>query len=118
MDGLSRTKILKETKKRYNIELHPNTLSMCELAAHDIVRKLEDQKKRRSSEAIPDLSFRAKLVTDAANAIANENGGAQQANLAIVIFAILMVIIVLYHLDWLRGMNVLETMMKTITSKP
>lgn len=87
MDTIGRAKLLREIKQRHNVDLHPTVLSMCERAARDIEIKSKVQK---NPNAPVDIKFRAGLIKDAAEAIANEKGGAR-ANMLPVAVAVLIV---------------------------
>ena len=96
MDAVGRAKLLREIKQRHNVDLHPTLLSMCERAARDIEIKSKVQKNPN----VPvDVEFRAKLIKDAAEAIANQRGGAQANMLPVAIAIMILAVIITVYLQ-------------------
>src|SRR4051812_13368400 len=116
MDPSERNKIILDVKKRHNIELHPTTFSLCELAAKDIIQTAEVRKKQANPES--DAKFRAKLISDAASHIANENGATKAGILpaAIIIIIIAAIIFVLIRQHGVEGQGGWTDFVKSFTS--
>jgi hypothetical protein len=103
LNTADRTKITSFVKVKYNTDLQPSTLILCERAASTILKDFEFRKKnvfeKNNKGSLKHfLEFHASHVEKAAKAIAN-NSGSTKANMLGIIFIVILVALVIIYLQ-------------------
>ena len=121
MDRAAKAGIIEGVRKRHGVVLDAATFTLCENAANDIVASIRHRRKivsgrGRTESLVPSVEFYSKLVSDAANTIANQNGvsraGLPPLIAIIVIAAIIFLLLRIHGTDFHGVQSMWETLKK------